>query len=494
MIGCFNLLIFSGKNEELDTCPDWLIFEQKARNVLVQIPSSHLDMAFRQLAVTLWKLFKIISLTPLEKEAHNPQLVVRFSKCLSLTVDEFKWSKNTAKKVLTIVRKLVKLIPFLRATFGKMIRLKFTNNQMYSLILGKKYGKLPVTDPSRLLLEGWVLMLRRKTNCRSDLSLRNIMSFYINKLVQFFHLSIDEWDSSSIETVSQNQVLQLCGHKLNKIYWTRLFLTNILPHVTHDINDSFMDVIKRINQDRDRQQAVECDNTDIHRISSCDLDKIYTQSRIHSVRAELVYLLMISTGMRIGGVVRIKTQHVLKKNKDGTMSAMESGKTLEKGNKWFSFGLIPRIQELLEIWICQKRPGDEGPYLFPGHKRGHLTTGCLRMMFHDLCISAGLTGSEFHPHALRHSYAHILLESGNTPEIVSKLLNHSNVATTEQFYLRENIGQIMARANVPWIKESSKRKKDPLPNFLQNVTTTPDDQAVKKKRIAHLQQQILLFQ
>ncbi len=73
--------------------------------------------------------------------------------------------------------------------------------------------------------------------------------------------------------------------------------------------------------------------------------------------------------------------------------------------------MTPRVQELTQIWLTQIRPADPSPYVFPGQLGGHISTATIRLAFHGLCSAAGLTGKEFHPHALRHSYAHILLES-----------------------------------------------------------------------------------
>ena len=87
-----------------------------------------------------------------------------------------------------------------------------------------------------------------------------------------------------------------------------------------------------------------------------------------------------------------------------------------------------------------------------------------------------------HPHALRHSYAHILLNSGNSVDIVSKLLGHSSSSTTEKFYLKETASDVAERANIPWLDKSLTCKKV-VPDFLK-ATTQPEpakDRTAKKR-------------
>ena len=114
------------------------------------------------------------------------------------------------------------------------------------------------------------------------------------------------------------------------------------------------------------------------------------------------------------------------------------GRTKEKGNKWVNFALTTAVQGKLTDWLTSHRPANPSPYLFPGSVDGHMSTDAIRDTFKRLCIAAGLHGKEFHPHALRHTYAHLLLETGNSVDIVAKCLNHSNSKVTEQFYLKEN--------------------------------------------------------
>jgi integrase len=176
-------------------------------------------------------------------------------------------------------------------------------------------------------------------------------------------------------------------------------------------------------------------------------------------------MMMITTGLRVGGVVKLLINHVANL-KNGVYEIKKDGKTKEKGNKFAFFAICPQLQKLLLGWLTTHRPADSGPYVFPGMEQGtHLSTETIRGRFARLSKSCGLEGREFHPHALRHTNAHLLLECGNSFEAVSKCLNHASTGVTQKFYLRESAVEVQNRCKIPWNTELDTRPKD-LPTFL----------------------------
>ena len=160
--------------------------------------------------------------------------------------------------------------------------------------------------------------------------------------------------------------------------------------------------------------------------------------------------------------------------------------------------ICPRVKFLIEEWLRCHRPADDGPFLFPGKSQGgHISTDCIRMRFKRLCQECGLEGREFHPHGLRHTNAHILLECGNSVEAVSKCLNHSNSSVTQKFYLSESAAEVQSRCNIPWAhveSEAERRQRaiDSLPQFLKDgvasgsskAQPSSTDRETKKRRRA----------
>lgn len=208
----------------------------------------------------------------------------------------------------------------------------------------------------------------------------------------------------------------------------------------------------------------EHEDGDMHRISKDDLERLYSVA-VRNVRDELLFLMLLTTGMRIGGFVQMKIRNVADVI-NGKWQARMRGQTIEKGHKVFHFELTVRVRELLGDWLNKHRAFDPCEYVFPGRHGTHLSTQRFRQRFAAMCKDAKLEGKQFHLHALRHCYSHILLELGNSPDVVSKLLNHTNPATTQKFYLKESMQEVTKRAVIPWLSRDTEACTDPVPAFL----------------------------
>jgi hypothetical protein len=437
---------------------------------------SHLAMALRLLRSSLVEMYQKPCIEALINSSSHAGECDRFSMAVCAGIAANRWSKGTAYKILALLKKVL-LKTTIPEGFVKRIKYKGPSKTVNRAI--GKHGKLQSDAPSRVLLESWATLIKQHSRCRSDLSVRNIISFIVGSALKPLGLSVDAWPADVVDVVEERLVDEsvveaICQGKYSdrKLRWLQIFLTFIVksPHIISSqlklqIAAQRTDETNKNDDDDDDGNGGLDDGTDLHRISSADLDALYTAST-NDTMDELLYLLMITTGMRIGGVANIKTLHVVAIRKKAFV-VLGEGRTREKGNKWFQFVTSSRVRVLILSWLNETRPADPSPYLFPGQSNGRISTSTIRLRFNKMCTSAGLTGMEFHPHALRHSYAHILLESGNTPDVVSKLLNHASVKTTEQFYIRENAVQVCSRANIPWMKnQESVSKVEPLPKFL----------------------------
>jgi integrase len=396
----------------------------------------------------------------------NANAAFHFSRAFTLVVRSKKWSSAKSYKVLHATRNCMREI-----AFAKKLRFVHETRSDFDRALNRKHNGLEPNHPARVRLCAWIKVFREETTNHSSMSLRNIVSF-LCKTCRALKLDLSlEWPSDTADRIVNNvEVLQtLCtgSNAKQKLTWLQTFVRCVLK------SDKVLDAKRILPPKRKNFLDEKPDIGDLHRINAADLDKLYLESRRHSVQMELMFLLMVTTGMRVGGLVNILMDDV----KEG------EGKTLEKGRKWFRFVLVPRVQELMKRWLAEFRKSTDSKYVFPGRMREHLSTSFVRRMFSDVCKAAKLQGKQFHPHALRHSYAHMLLESDNSPEIVSKLLNHSSVATTEKFYIKENTLEVLRRANVPWLKEQPANK---LPDFLQTIS--PEAQKIATDKRADLAQ------
>lgn len=116
-----------------------------------------------------------------------------------------------------------------------------------------------------------------------------------------------------------------------------------------------------------------------------------------------------------------------------------------KGNKERKLPLPLAVQSALNSWLQARRDLPDDAPLFPGPGAGETlkplsarsTQKLLQNVREQLNLPNYLT-----PHALRHSFATHLLESGADLRTVQELLGHANLATTQR-YLATDIQQLV---------------------------------------------------
>ena len=434
------------------------------------------------------------SIANLVQRAKHARENINLSAAISQVLFERELlSRATLSKHTTILKRILALLDF-PAGFLDSLRMLPAAERTHDKTLGR-WGSSPPEHPVRARLESWTEIIRNSTRNQSELSVRSLMSFYVNSCLPALELDLENWPIDTAAHINgvlasnPDALKQAVGEQGNAAVKTnrlRFFMDSILG----------IDVKVEPPKTRKPPQADdEDDGHDVHRISSADLELLYAEACKDTLN-ELLLILMLTTGLRIGGVAKILTRNVADL-KAGQYSIRDQGKTKEKGNKFVFFVMCPRVKWLMQVWLSLHRPADEGPFLFPGVRKGsHLSTDRIRSRFKEVCRNCSLEGREFHPHALRHTNAHILLECGNSIEAVSKCLNHSSTITTQKFYLSESATEVQARCNLPWARmetESEKRKRalDSLPNFLKDgaqssatnsFSRTQDPEAKRRRR------------
>jgi hypothetical protein len=149
-------------------------------------------------------------------------------KCIAAN----KWSRGTAYKILALMKKVLfkTTIP---ESFVQRITFKGPSKNDNRVI--GKYGKLPPDAPSRVLLESWATQIKRQTRCRSNLSVRNIISFIVGSSLEPLGLSVEAWPVDVVDVVEErladDSVIEaICQGKYfdRKLRWLQIFLTFIV--------------------------------------------------------------------------------------------------------------------------------------------------------------------------------------------------------------------------------------------------------------------------
>jgi hypothetical protein len=462
---------------------EMLLLKQFVCPILKQNNSQegHVNMAFDLLKQVLYRMFGNTNIATLIARSTSINESVIFSKHVTAAVKDAEWSTSTQYTIFKVVKNILK-----ETAADKHFINKITISQpkkRYCPILGKNYSNRDDSDSGKKRLLNWISIIRNKTKNKSVLGIRNMIYFYTNHCLPVFQLDIDDWSENSkdiaIPLITKDSILTICGtaNYNKKILWLKHFIMLILEIQEEEFDISLFAL-------QHKETLFDMDNSDKHRIPVNELEILYAESK-KNTRDELIFLLCLTTGLRVAGVSRIKLEHVAIIN-DKDIKVNKVGRTIEKGNKWFTFVLHPRVKELIYRWILRERPAYESVYLFPGYSGAsdHINTATIRHAFNQVCKACNLSGAHLHPHALRHSYAHILLETGNSVNVVSKLLGHANTSTTEKFYLKENASDVAKRANIPWLQKDMQPERV-VPNFLgksESSTKTQNESRQRRKR------------
>lgn len=145
------------------------------------------------------------------------------------------------------------------------------------------------------------------------------------------------------------------------------------------------------------------------------------------LRASALFHLMLFTGCRIGDLVGLELHDVMIGERSGS-AVYRHG----KGNKQRTVPLPLPARRALQAYL-ESRPPIDSTHVFVG-ERGALSDRGIR----NICAKYGaITGVSFHPHALRHSFAHrFLADNDNDLVSLAQILGHESIATTARYTQR----------------------------------------------------------
>jgi site-specific recombinase XerD len=145
-------------------------------------------------------------------------------------------------------------------------------------------------------------------------------------------------------------------------------------------------------------------------------------------RDRAMILLLADSGARAGGVCGLRLQDVDLDR--GTADV------IEKGGRRRVILFTPETAQAIKGWL-DVRP-DRGHWLFTGlrhYDKEAMSPNSLRQMLDRRAERAGVTGPHG-PHSFRHAFAIAYLMTGGDLPSLSRILGHSSIAVTADFYAR----------------------------------------------------------
>ncbi|MDR3020885.1 MAG: tyrosine-type recombinase/integrase [Treponema sp.] len=149
-----------------------------------------------------------------------------------------------------------------------------------------------------------------------------------------------------------------------------------------------------------------------------------------SERDKALILSMYSGGMRISEIVSLKMGDISR--------TLEEARITGKGGKtrfvFFSDEAKLAIEEYLPLRLARlKMTGKEkNKTLFISRKGNPISVPGVRWIISRYAQLMGL-GTRVHPHALRHSFATHMVNSGCDVRMVQEMLGHSSISTTQRY-------------------------------------------------------------
>ena len=456
----------------IEWTPEFCMLNTTITPEVANVQKGQYNMAIDILARTLYMMYGETSYSRLYKECETAQCSEKFSNTLEELIELSGLSKNTKASLLCSLKKILKSTA-ITSSFVDKISVKSSRKRLdpmsYRNALPKKYKYLEENNPTFQLLILWIKHLKCKTKLKRPMSIGQLL-YFVMPILEKNGYDVENWSESDYDRLKNNlAIFQPFIKDKRTLNFVKNFAKGILE----------MDLPFSMNIYTDDRDIIIREDSDIHRISADELDLIYEAST-NDKRSELIILLLSTTGMRIGGLANIKMNNVCK-IVNGKYEINDIGKTIEKGNKWFAFNINAKVKEVLWDWLTNYRKASpDCDYLFVGIG-GPLSTNRIRNIINGVVKDAGLEGDHLHPHAFRHSFAHILLECGNSVDCIAKMMGHNSSKTTETYYLKESAAEVGKRINVPWLNSENKKGKV-VPDFLSTTETNTEKAKRKEKQ------------
>jgi integrase/recombinase XerD len=214
---------------------------------------------------------------------------------------------------------------------------------------------------------------------------------------------------------SENKSVQTIRGYLIKL---RVVLAHCLKNGIETLNPDLIPLPKRITRPP-------------HWVSPAEVQTLIDSTK--KLRNKAIIALLYASGIRVSELCRLNRDDI--RNKKFTV--------LGKGEKYRLAFIDDRADALIRKYLKTRK--DSNPALFIQRVTGkRIHKSGVEEIFRRACKNSGLCSVT--PHTLRHSFATNLLENGMAIHSLSRLMGHSNIATTS-IYLHVTYPQLEQEYN-----------------------------------------------
>jgi integrase len=351
----------------------------------------------------------------------------------------------------------------------------YNNDEIFKLFYGKFYYYLILINISKENLNGLLSYFYIFYNsCANDIKNNSIDRTYLINYLQRLENNCDSLFITKNKTINKNSLKPKTRRYIGMI--NKIIQSKIFPKLNND------HIIKEF-EISPLEKQVEYIERDY--FTQDELDKISQQYK--NEKEKLVITLLLTTGIRCGGLQNLEVQGVFDEN----LNVLNDGWTVEKKlNKKRIFPIYPHLKQALEEYKNSKYGNVLSKPEFKLIPRkivkdnklignvDEVGRNTIRGIITNLCDRAGIKGTHLHPHAFRKTLVIKLMEQGNSIDHVSKFIGHSNSSVTMQHYWVPTTQDLINSMNMEWLLGENNLKHNNNDN--SSTTNTLNKEQINK--------------
>lgn len=223
-----------------------------------------------------------------------------------------------------------------------------------------------------------------------------------------------EWRAKITEshaTSSVNTYIRIC----------RRFWNWVVDYMDDEKDIAFRNPSRRL-------RLLKESNIEVKAIAHEDVFRLAAEAyRDGNLRNQALVLFLYSTGGRVSGVTDLLMENLeLEEERAWVIEKGENGR----------YVYLPDITiNAVSNYIEWQRPKIDSPYVFLSNRRDKMSRQAIWYVMRTLAERAKIDGPH-NPHSFRHAFSKAYLKNGGDLSSLSRLLGHSTITVTHQFYSR----------------------------------------------------------